>query len=82
MILTEGILYAVYGSIYGGVIGTGLSYLSSANFRNLKSFKWTIPWQTIGIAVGTAIFISLIAVIRPLNKIKSENTIEVIRGEE
>lgn len=82
MILTEGILYAVYGSIYGGVIGTVLAYSNSANFRNLKSFKWTIPWATIGIAVCTAIFISLIAVIRPLNKIKRENIIEVIRGEE
>lgn len=82
MVLTESVLYAVYGSIYGGIIGTTLAYLNSANFRSLKSFKWTIPWSTIGIAVLIVTLISLISAVKPLNKIKKENIIDVIRGEE
>ncbi|WP_027623368.1 ABC transporter permease [Clostridium lundense] len=82
MILTESILYALYGCIYGGIIGTVLSYLNSYNFRSLKSFKWTIPWSHIGSAALIAILVSLISAVKPLNKIKKENIVEVIRGEE
>ncbi|MFD3156918.1 ABC transporter permease [Haloimpatiens sp. FM7330] len=79
MVLTEGILYGLYGCFYGGIIGTGLSYLMSSSFRYIKSFKWGIPWNTIGIATLAAVTIGLISVIKPLNKIKKENVIDVIR---
>jgi len=45
-------------------------------------FKWGIPWKTISIAAGASIFIGVIAVIKPLNRIKKENIVEVIRGEQ
>ncbi|MCY6355278.1 ABC transporter permease [Clostridium sp. ZS2-4] len=79
MVLTEGILYGLYGCFYGGIIGTGLSYMLSSSFRNIKSFKWGIPWDTIGIATLAAVTIGLLSVIKPLNKIKKENVIDVIR---
>ncbi|AAO36344.1 ABC transporter permease [Clostridium tetani] len=82
MILTEGILYGVYGSIYGVIVGTFLSYAMFSNMTNIMKFKWPIPWQSICIAVGTSIFIGLISVIRPLNMIKKSNIIDVIKAEE
>ena len=82
MILTEGILYGLYGSIYGVIVGTFLSYTMFSNMTNIMKFKWSIPWQSICIAVGTSIFIGLISVIRPLNMIKKSNIIDVIKAEE
>ncbi|NOH16133.1 ABC transporter permease [Clostridium cochlearium] len=82
MILTEGILYGLYGSIYGVIVGTLLSYAMFSNMTNIMKFKWPIPWQSICIAVGTSIFIGLISVIRPLNRIKKSNIIDVIKAEE
>lgn len=79
MVLTEGILYGLYGCFYGGIIGTGLSYLISFPFRGIKSFKFGIPLETIGIATVAAVTIGILSVIKPLNKIKKENVIEIIR---
>ena len=53
-----------------------------SGMTNIMEFKWIIPWQSIIIAAGTAIFIGLISVIRPLNRIKKSNIIDVIKAEE
>ncbi|ARC84315.1 ftsX-like permease family protein [Clostridium argentinense CDC 2741] len=82
MILTEGILYGVYGSFLGAILGTILSYFMSSSMIGIMGFKWGIPWKTISIAAGASIFIGVIAVIKPLNRIKKENIVEVIRGEQ
>ena len=82
MISTEGILYGLYGSLYGAIGGTFLSYIMFSGMTNIMEFKWIIPWQSIIIAAGTAIFIGLISVIRPLNRIKKSNIIDVIKAEE
>ncbi|WP_291580294.1 ABC transporter permease [Clostridium sp. UBA6640] len=82
MILTEGILYGVYGSCLGAIVGTILSHLMSTTMIGIMGFKWGIPWKTISIAIGASIFIGVIAVIKPLNRIKKENIVEVIRGEQ
>ncbi|WMJ82055.1 FtsX-like permease family protein [Clostridium sp. MB40-C1] len=81
MVLTEGILYGLYGCFYGAIIGTGFSYMISSSFRDIKGFKWGIPWNFIGISILAAVIIGIIAVIKPLNKIKKENTIDVIRAD-
>ncbi|WP_243108598.1 ABC transporter permease [Clostridium rectalis] len=81
MILKEGVLYGLYGAVYGSIIGTILSYMIASPMRELLEFKWPIPWMSIFIATTTSIFIGVIAIIKPLNKIKKENIVEVIRGE-
>ncbi|MCY6958320.1 ABC transporter permease [Clostridium brassicae] len=81
MILTEGILYALYGCFYGAIVGTGFSYMISVSFGHIKRFKWGVPWEVIGISVVAAVIVGLIAVIKPLNQIKKENTIDLIRAD-
>ncbi|GAA0123087.1 ABC transporter permease [Clostridium butanoliproducens] len=82
MILTEGILYGVYGAFFGAIVGTILSYFMASSMIGIMGFKWGIPWKTISIAFAASIFIGIIAVIKPLNRIKKENIIEVIREEQ
>ncbi|MFL0197601.1 ABC transporter permease [Clostridium sp. WILCCON 0269] len=82
MILTEGILYGVYGAFYGGIVGSLLSYGLSSSMRKIMDFKWAIPWNLIFTSAAAAIFIGIISVIRPLSRIKKENIIDVIREED
>ncbi|WP_096635617.1 ABC transporter permease [Clostridium cochlearium] len=82
MICIEGIYYGVIASIYGGIIGTVLSYELFKIMQNLRGFQWAFPIKEILTAVIGAIIISLISTYIPLRKINKENVIENIRGKE
>ncbi|MPM23018.1 hypothetical protein SDC9_69480 [bioreactor metagenome] len=79
IIVLEGLLYGVVGSIYGGIIGTGLSYLMGGGMNAAREFKWAIPWNAIGIATVAALIIGYLSVLAPLKRIGNENLIEGIR---
>jgi len=81
MIVLEGLFYGIVGSIYGSIIGTGLSYLMYGGFMGLREFKWPVPWNAILIATVASLLIGYIAVLSPLSRIKRENLIEAIREE-
>ncbi|NLZ49526.1 MAG: FtsX-like permease family protein [Clostridiales bacterium] len=81
MIVLEGLLYGIVGSIYGSIAGTGLSYLMYNAFDGIREFKWPVPWNAILIATVAALVIGYIAVLSPLSRIKKENLIEAIREE-
>ncbi|MHC1685136.1 MAG: ABC transporter permease [Clostridiaceae bacterium] len=81
MIILEGILYAVMGTIYGSVIGCGLSYLMYLGLWDIRLFPWDIPWNSIAIAGISALIIGYLAVLSPLSRIKKENVIEALREE-
>lgn len=81
MIILEGILYAVMGTIYGSVIGCGLSYLMYLGLWDIRLFPWDIPWNSIAIAGISALVIGYLAVLSPLSRIKKENVIEALREE-
>ena len=82
MILTEGVLYGLYGCLYGTFGGTVLCYISSMPMRDIMNFKWGLPLESIGLCAAAAIAISLVSVVKPLKRIKHENIIDVIRMEE
>jgi putative ABC transport system permease protein len=82
MIVTEGVLYSLYGCFYGILGGCILNYLNSRPMRDIMNFKWNLPYRSMLIAASAAVLISLAAVIKPLSRIKGENIIEVIRTEE
>lgn len=82
MVCIEGIYYGVIASIYGGIIGTVLSYELFKIMQNLRDFQWAFPIKEILTAVIGAIIISLVSTYIPLRKINKENIIENIRGEE
>lgn len=79
MIVLEGILYGIVGTIYGSIIATGLSYLMYSSMMRIQDFPWKIPWLAIAIAGGATIIIGYLSVLSPLRRINKENIIEIIR---
>ena len=79
MIVLEGLLYGIVGSIYGSIIGSGVSFLLFKSMGSFREFGWMVPWQAIGIAGGASIIIGYISVLSPLARIKKENLIESVR---
>lgn len=79
MIVLEGLLYGIMGTIYGAVISCGLSYLMFRGINDVRELGWQIPWSAIGIAGVSALVIGYLSVLSPLSRIKKENLIEAIR---
>lgn len=79
MIVLEGFLYGIVGTIYGSVIATGLSFLMFKGFGDIREFGWSIPWEAISIAGVSALIIAYISVLSPLSRINKENLIEAVR---
>jgi putative ABC transport system permease protein len=81
MITLEGLLYGMIGTIYGSIIGCGLSFVLYQGLGNVREFPWVIPWDAMVIAGIAAIIIGYLSVLAPLSRIKRENLIEAIREE-
>ncbi|GFZ31292.1 ABC transporter permease [Clostridium zeae] len=81
MIVLEGILYAVAGTIYGSIIGCGLSYLLYKAIADVREFAWKIPIGAMIISFIAALIIGYLSVLSPLSRIKKTNLIEAIREE-
>ncbi|MEG0773511.1 FtsX-like permease family protein [Clostridium sp.] len=79
IIVLEGLLYGIVGTIYGSIIGTVLSFLMSTGINEVREFSWNIPWDSIGIAGVAALVIGYLSVLAPLKRIGKENLIESIR---
>lgn len=81
MIVFEGLLYGIVGTIYGSVISSGLCYLIYRNLYNENNVAFAIPLNAIAIAGAAALLIGYLSVLAPLSRIKKENIIEAIREE-
>ncbi|QAA31397.1 ABC transporter permease [Clostridium manihotivorum] len=81
MIGIEGILYAVVGTVYGSIIGSGLSYLMYRGLSDVREFGWNIPFGAIAISLVASLVIGYLSVLSPLSRIKKSNLIEAIREE-
>ncbi len=79
MIVLEGLLYGIVGTIYGSIIASGLSYLMYKSIMGIQDLPWNIPWVGIAIAGGAAMIIGYLSVLSPLGRINKENIIEIIR---
>ena len=79
MIVLEGLLYGIVGTIYGSIIGCGISFLMFKAMGNFREMGWSVPWEAIVIAGIASIVISYISVLSPLSRIKKENLIEAVR---
>lgn len=82
MICFEGIFYGLMAAIYGGIIGTGLSYVLFKFMFNISEFSFILPIKHIITAVIGAIIVALISGIIPLRKISKGSIIDNIRMEE
>ena len=79
MIVLEGLLYGIVGTIYGSIIGCGISFMMFKAMGGFREMGWIVPWDAIAIAAVAAIVISYISVLSPLSRIKKENLIESVR---
>jgi putative ABC transport system permease protein len=81
MIVLEGLLYGVMGTIYGSIIGCLIAYMMYGGFRGGSEISWHIPWEAMAIAGSGALIIGYLSVLVPLGRIKKENLVEAIREE-
>lgn len=79
MIVLEGLLYAIVGTIYGSIISCGLSYMMYKGINGVREFSWPVPWSGMLIAAAAAVIIGYFSVLSPLSRINRENLIDVIR---
>lgn len=79
MIVLEGLLYGIMGTIYGSIIGCGLSYVIYGGINGVRGLGYKIPWDAVAIAGAAALIIGYLSVLSPLSRIKKENLIEAIR---
>lgn len=47
LVCLEGIFYGVIAAVYGGLLGTGLSYLLLRFLILSREFEWAVPWNHI-----------------------------------
>lgn len=79
MIVLEGLLYGIVGTIYGSIISCGLSYMMFRGLNDVRELGWPIPWNAMAIAGSAALVIGYLSVLSPLSRIKKENLIDTIR---
>lgn len=81
MVILEGMLYSIVGTIYGSIISLALAYGLKIGFSEINNIQWFFPWQAMLIALIASLIIGYLAVLSPLSRIKKANLIEAIREE-
>ncbi len=81
MITFEGVLFGIYGGVIGSILGTGLSYMLYDPMNSLRHFAFSLPWESIIIAMVAVVVMGYVSALIPLRRLKKENIIEGIRGE-
>jgi len=79
MVVIEGLLYGIVGTIYGTVISCGLCYLIYTTLDATGEIGFSIPWFAIAIAGAGALLIGYLSVLAPLSRMKKDNLIEALR---
>lgn len=81
MVALESLFYGIYAAIFGGVIGTGLTYIMFKIVFDFRPFEWIIPWKNIGIACIGATIIALLSGAYPLRRINDKIIVESMKQE-
>lgn len=83
LVCMEGTLYGIISAVYGGIIGSVLSYvLFKIIEKTMIELKWFMPWKSIIVSTLGAVIIALLASIIPLKRVNKGSIIEHIRIEE
>lgn len=82
MVALESLYYGLYAAVFGGIIGTGLTYLLFKIVFNIREFQWTMPWTNIIIACGGATLVALFSGVYPLKRINDSIIVENMKNEE
>lgn len=79
LVTLEAIFYGAISAFYGGVIGTGITYVLFRYLVDVREFQWSMPWTQIFTAITGAVLVALVSGLIPLRKINKGNIIENIR---
>ncbi len=79
MVSLESLYYGLYATIYGGIVGTGLTYILYRIILEVDEFEWAIPWKNILIGCGAATLIALLSGYIPLRRMDSKDIIERVK---
>lgn len=82
MVCLESAFYGIKAAVYGGIIGTGISYLLYRRLIDVREFDWVIPWNFIMQGTVGAIIIELISGYIPFKRVEKQSIIENIRNED
>lgn len=82
MVALESLYYGIIAAIYGGLSGTGLSFLLYKIVIGINEIEWIVPWKSIIIACLGATIIALVSGFVPLKRINNGDIIDKIKIEE
>lgn len=82
MVALESLYYGIIAAIYGGLSGTGLSFLLYKIVIGINEIEWVVPWKSIIIACLGATIIALVSGFVPLKRINNSDIIDKIKIEE
>lgn len=81
MVAFESLYYGLYAAIFGGIIGTGLTYALFHIVIGIREFEWTMPWQNVIIACVGATVVALLSGVYPLKRINDKIIVESMKAE-
>ncbi|MBM7685757.1 FtsX-like permease family protein [Defluviitalea raffinosedens] len=79
MIYYESIFYGLKALIYGLPISFAVMYLLHHTLMIKLSYRFSIPWDSVGIAISAVFIIVGMAMIYSSQKVKKENIIDVLK---
>ncbi len=82
MIVTEGVLYGVIGTLWGTAAGVVLSRVLFTLAIQVRGMLWKLPMDAIAIAGIGTLLATLLSTIVPLKRVEAMNIIEAIGREE
>lgn len=81
MVAFESLYYGLYAAVFGGVIGTGLTYALFNIVIGIREFEWVMPWQNVIIACVGATVVALLSGAYPLKRINDKIIVESMKTE-
>ncbi|WDV46169.1 FtsX-like permease family protein [Clostridiaceae bacterium M8S5] len=81
MVCFEGLYYGIISSLYGVIIGVGLSYLLFNIVTQVSDFGWNTPWNDIAVAIAGVLVFTLLSAYIPLRRMNKQSLVDNIRKE-
>jgi putative ABC transport system permease protein len=81
MVIVESIVIAVFGALLGTTLGSGLGVAVVAALKDKGIPTLSLPWGSMGIFVGLALIVGLLAAVIPSVRASRVNVLEAIAYE-
>ena len=81
MVAFESLYYGLYAAIFGGTIGSGLTYALFHIVIGIREFEWVMPWENVIIACVGATIVALLSGAYPLKRINDKIIVESMKAE-